>query len=231
MRREREFTVLAIAALCGLAFRPPAAEGALVTIQIEAVVDSVQDEGDYLEGKVQPGDTMTGFYVYESTTPDSSPSDPVQGNYWRYAPPAGIALTVGGFNFMTDPFDVAFHVAIRNDIPEDIYAIVSFSNLALSNGVPVDRIWWQLKDNTGSALLSDSLPTTAPVLDHWEANVLVFGADRRYGIKAHVSSAIPEPASIILLSIGGLFLRERSWGVVPKGFLQDRSKETTRCHG
>jgi len=205
---------LAIAILCGLIFRPTPTEAALITIEIEAVVDSVQDEGNYLEGKIGVGDIITGFYVYESTTPDSSPLDPVQGNYWDYDAPAGIALTVGGFNFMTDPFNVAFHVAIRNDIPTgrgDVYSIGSSNNLPLSNGTPVESIWWQLNDYTGAALSSDALPTKFPFLGDWQANLLVIEGVPRwafFGIKAHVTSAIPEPATLLLLSFGGLFLRK-----------------------
>jgi len=210
MKRKRKITILAACILCGLTLSPSSAQATLITIQIEAVVDSVQDEGNYLEGKIGVGDIITGYYVYESTTPDSSPLDPVQGNYWHYSAPAGIALTVGGFNFMTDPFNIAFRVAIRNNAPGDVYSIGSSNNLPLSNGTPVDDIWWSLKDPTGTALSSDALPTISPILDQWEANVLAIEADRRYGIKAHVTSAIPEPACIILLSIGGLFLRKRS---------------------
>jgi len=202
---------LAVAVFCGLNLWPTAARATLITIDIEAVVDSVSDEGNYLEGKIQVGDTITGFYVYESTTPDSSPLDPVQGNYWHYAPPAGIALTVGGLNFMTDPFNIAFHVAIRNNIPEDTYALVSFNNLPLSNGTQVDSIWWQLKDNTGSAFSSDALPTITPILDQWGNNRLRFHGERgRYIVNAHVTSAIPEPTTLLLLGLAGLMLRKRN---------------------
>ena len=119
---------LATGILCGLTFWPAPGQATLITVEIEAVVDSVWDGGNYLEGKIKPGDMIRGFYVYESATSDSSPLDPVQGNYWNYAPPAGIALTVGGFNFMSDPFNIAFAVAIRNNIPPgggDVYSIGS----------------------------------------------------------------------------------------------------------
>ena len=204
--------VLATAVFAGLILGPPDAQGALVTIQIEAVVDSVWDDGNYLEGKIGVGDIITGFYVYESTTPDSSPSDRVQGNYWHYAPPAGIALTVGGFNFMTDPFNVAFHVAIRNNdlSGDESYWLASSKNLALSNGTSVDNIVWLLDDSTANVFSTDALPQTPPLLANWEWNVLDVYADRKYGIRGHVTSAIPEPACIILISIGGLFLRKRS---------------------
>ena len=201
-----------MAILCGLVFWPVLARAALVTIEIEAAVDSVLDEGNYLEGKIEAGDIITGFYVYESTTPDSSPLDPVQGNYWHYAAPAGIALTVGGFNFMTDPFSIAFHVAVRNNSlsGDDSYWLASDNNLPLSNGTQVDEILWSLRDPSGTALSSDALSTSAPVLEDWQSNILAFGADRRYGISAHVTSAVPEPGTIMLVGIGAVFLRKRS---------------------
>lgn len=183
--------------------------GALITVEIEAVVDSVRDEGDYLEGKIKPGDIILGFYVYESTTPDSSPLDPVQGNYWNYAPPAGIALTVGGFNFMGDPFNIAFHVGIRNNVPHDIYLIGSSNNLPLPNGTPVMSIYWQLNDATASVFSTDALPTTVPSLGEWQTNHLRLETLRMFSIDAHVTSAIPEPCTILLFALCGLMLVRR----------------------
>ncbi len=206
--------LLGITVLCGLILWPRGTQAALITIEIEAVVNFVEDDGNYLEGKIKPGDIISGFYVYESTTPDSSPLDPVQGNYWHYAPPAGIALTVGGFNFMTDPFNIEFHVAIRNDNQsgDDVYWIHSDKTLFLPNGTLVGGISWTLKDHTGSALSSDALPTTAPALDDWQDNILNFGGGTRasgYAILGHVTSAIPEPATILLFGLGTMLLRKR----------------------
>jgi len=214
MRRKRKITTLGVCILFGLILWPVAAQAALVTIEIEAVVDSVDDPFGYLEGKIIVGDIITGFYVYESTTPDSSPLDPVQGNYWHYAAPDGIALTVGGFTFMTDPFNVAFHVAVRNNSlsGDDSYWLASDNNLPLSNGTQVDEILWSLRDPTGTALSSDALLTTAPVLDDWGFNRLSFGGGTRargFVIEGHVTSAIPEPATILLFGLGGLLIGRR----------------------
>ncbi|MHC4157372.1 MAG: PEP-CTERM sorting domain-containing protein [Planctomycetota bacterium] len=207
-------TMLLIAAgVCSLAFQSQRADATLITIAIETQVDYVEDLGNYLEGKINPGDIITGTYTYESTTPDSSPLDPAQGNYWHYAPPAGITLTVGGFDFQTDPTSVEFHVAIRNDIEpgeEDLYSIVSYNNASLYNGTPVDHISWQLYDPTGTAVSTDALPTSAPVLTDWSTSYgLRLEAERAYIIDAHVTSAVPEPVTILLLALGGLVLVRR----------------------
>jgi len=210
-----------------LALSVPPAEAALITIEITAEVDSVRDEANYLEGKISPGDIITGSYTYESSTQDSSPIISV-GDYWHYAPPCGISLGVGGFMFSTDPANIEFLVEIINDHPpfssinRDAYLLRSYNNLPLSNGTLVYDISWHLNDSTATALSSDALPTTPPILDDWSQSGLYisggFGTEIDpitsrppvFVFEAHVTSAIPEPATILLLTLGGLLLRKRS---------------------
>ncbi len=210
MKKEIKFTVVVVFFLCGLALWPLPAEGTLITIEIEAVVDSVEDEDNYLEGKINPGDTITGFYIYESTTPDTNPSVYV-GDYEHYTSPYGIFLSVSGFKFETDLTNVDFFIEVVNDYPSgDAYMVGSSNNLPLSNGVSVDPIDWQLGDNTGTALSSDALPTTAPTLNDWQSNRLRLDGERGgYIIDAMVTSAVPEPATLLLFGLGGLLLRKR----------------------
>lgn len=191
---------------------PVSAKATLITIDIEGVVDIVGDAGNYLEGKIKVGDIITGFYTYESTTPDSSLLDPVVGHYYHHSPPAGISLTVGGFEFRTDPSSVLFEMLIVNNniSGHDIYALGSFNNLSLSNGVAVELISWQLNDLTGTVFSSDLLPTTAPVLNDWQTNLLDIGGYRTFGIRGHVTTAIPEPVTMLMLGLGGLLLRKRT---------------------
>jgi len=200
--------------ICALSFWTLPAEAALITIQIEGVVDNVWDEGNYLEGKIKPGNIITGFYTYESTTPDSSPADPVVGHYYHHSPPAGISLTVGGFEFRTDPANVDFLVGIvnNNTSGNDIYWIHSYNNLDLSNGTSVDSISWQLNDPTGTVFSSDALPITSPVLENWESiyGLRLAGERYRYTIDATVTSAIPEPTTILFFGLGLLLLRKRT---------------------
>ena len=224
---KRVFVVMATVVLCS-AFCLPPAEAALVPIAITAEVTYVGDSHGLLEGRVNVGDLITGVYIYDSSTPDSEPTEH-KGVYKHYAPPAGITLTVGGFVFMTDPDNIVFTVWIGNDSPpglggcwSDGYGLMSKKNLPLPNGTWLHHIRLGLSDCSHSALSSDTLPTTAPVLDDWDLTDadIAFGGQRgsrgpSFHIDGHLTSAalIPEPATFALLGIGTLVLlrsRERS---------------------
>ncbi|MCX5638761.1 MAG: PEP-CTERM sorting domain-containing protein [Planctomycetota bacterium] len=182
----------------------------MITIQIEGVVDSVWDAGNYLEGKVKVGDIITGTYVYDSDTPDSNPSA-IGGRYEHHTPPHGIFLSVGGFDFQTDLTSVDFLVEIINNYPpDDDYFLVSKHNIVIPNSVSVGDISWFLYDPLENALTSDVLPEDAPVLDHWHLNDLRIESLRTFSIGAHVTYAVvPEPGTILLFGLVSLLLRKR----------------------
>jgi len=214
MKRKRKFMVLAMAILAGLILWPSPAEATLITIEIEAVVDSVDDPFGYLEGNITPADIISGIYTYDTDTPDSSPL-PGAGRYEHYAHPAGFSLSVGGLDFVTDPANTDFLIEIVNNYPyDDGYGVVSYNNLPLSNGTSVNNTSWGLKDYSATAISSIELTATAPVLDDWDVNRLAVNGGTRarpFGIMSHVTSAvvIPEPATVLLLSFGGLIFVRR----------------------
>ena len=190
------------------------AKAEMVEISITATVNYLLDTKNYLEGKVHINDIITGSYKYESATPDSSLSDPTQGNYWHYSTPAGISLAVGGFNFTTNPDNVNFLISIGNNCPGDVYLVRSNNNLPLSGSAGVGGISWQLDDYTATALSSDALPVTAPILSQWQDKTLNIdggGIGGSFAIGAEVTSAqlVPEPATFLLFAVGTMFLRKR----------------------
>lgn len=207
---KKQVIILAVGLVCVAAFCTPMTFASPVTIYIEAVVDTVEDEAGYLEGQINPGDTITGYYIYESTTPDTNPSVYI-GDYEHYTSPYGVFLSVGGFNFETDLENVNFLVSVVNaggPYTSDDYVMASSKNLALSNGTLVEIISWALSDSTGDALSSDALPLNATVLSDWDFNHLrIMGAkENLFIVDGQVILAIPEPASIFLLGLGSLAL-------------------------
>jgi len=185
----------------------------LVAISLTAEVTYVNDLDGVLEGKIQTGDVLSGKYIYDLSTPDMFPDNPRSGVYWHYYSPSGISLNVGGFVFETNPSNIEFLVGIYNRDDSDGYLLMSYSNLALSNGIWVDQISWQLNDYSCTALSSDALPTTAPVLEDWEStNYLLITLGEKGGagsIQATVTSVelVPEPASALVMGVGLALLR------------------------
>lgn len=198
--------------ICALFFWTLPAEAALITIEIEGVVDIVGDPENLLEGKIKTGDAIVGTYTYDLLTPDSEPYA-WAGMYEHRNPPAGISLTVGDFTFATNPDNVDFVVAILNDYPpllKDQFWMRSYNNISLHSGTMVDIISWQLDDPSGTALSSTSLLTGPPVLSDWQSNILVISGHRTFGIWGHITSAVPEPTTIFLFGIGFQLLRKRT---------------------
>jgi len=206
--------IVSIMAVCFCALSAPPAKAAIVTIEIEAEIDSVSDPYNFFDGNIKVGDIIKGTYTYDSTTQDSA-TETWLGKYEYSQYPYGMILEVGGFRFEIDSEDMDFTIYVSNDriSPRgDIYSIVSNNNIPLSNGTPVESIWWQLNNPSGTALSSDALTTIAPVLEDWQENRLaIYGPSRgvSFGIGAHVTSAIPEPGTLLLFGLGCLLLRKR----------------------
>jgi hypothetical protein len=180
-----------------------------ITIAISGQVTSVSDQYNHFGGQISVGTPITGTYTYDSSTPDSYPSDFSYGQYWNYTPPAGVSLNVGGLNFRTNPDNVEFAVTVNNNnLGEDSYSIWSTKNLSLSDGTLVQSISWYLNDPTGTTLSSDALLLTAPELGKWGYNSLNISTDRTFGISARITSATPEPATAFLLGLGALLMRK-----------------------
>lgn len=183
----------------------------LITIYLTAEVTYVDDLGNLLEGMVTVGDKITGSYSYDSDTLDTNPSDEV-GDYWHYNAPYGINLSAGTLAFQTDPDNVKFLVEVLNDHTGiDGYLLRSYNNLPLPSGIEVDHIAWQLGDYSMNALSSAALPTSPPVLEDWDNDHLYITVGYKGSsiISATVTSAVPEPATVLLLAIGSVALIKR----------------------
>jgi hypothetical protein len=172
----------------------------IITIKIVAKIKDVHDPHTLLGGTIQIDDTITGKYIYDSGTPDSD-LDPNFGLFEHTSSTFGIELKAGGFVFKTNQSNVDFQFIIGNNVNfyyynQDIYIMASYNNLPLSNGIEVETIGWRLDDTTATALSSDDLPTTAPVLSNWTQNLglIIWGRDpsdpyKTYELLADVTKA------------------------------------------
>ncbi len=165
----------------------PTLDSTRITIKIVAAVYKIQDTYNLLGGVIHLNDTMTGKYVYDTSVADSEP-DPHYGSYIYTSSPYGFEVKTGNFDFKSDPNNVYFAIGLINDWsvygspPVDEFSLGSLNNLPLSNGLIVTSLEWNLADSTATALSSDALPSTAPVLADWNGGQGVF-------IEGHASSA------------------------------------------
>ena len=163
-----------------------------IAIKIVAEVTDVYDPDNLLGGAINIGEKIKGKYIYDSGTVDTFGGYPDIGFYEHYSAPYGIELEAGGFVFETNPNDVDFLIAIfDNDhyyYNGDLYGVVSYNNMPLSNEISIDIIYWILIDHTFSTLSSDALPTTAPVLLDWGENELYISGNG-FDITAKVTKA------------------------------------------
>jgi hypothetical protein len=141
----------------------------IIGIKIVAKVNEVSDPYNLLGGVIKVNDSITGKYVYDSGIPDMFPSSPSYGEYHFPSSSCGIEVKAGGFVFQTNPNTIDFFIEIFNDNNDtDGFHAFSRSNVQLSNGMEVGLIELHLEDKNGTALDSDALPTTAPVLTEWK---------------------------------------------------------------
>lgn len=168
-----------------------------IGIKLVAKVYSVDDPNNLLGGAIKVNDTITGKYVYDPGIPDSNPN-PSHGIYQFTSSTCRFEVKAGGFDFKTNPSDVAFNIdTFDNYITGwDEISVLSTNNLQLSNGMLVTVIQWDLVDGNGTAIDSDALPTTAPVLEDWPSSNVLFLIGKNpsdptkiYGILAHVTRA------------------------------------------
>lgn len=199
-----------------LLFTVGAARAVPITIEITGNVTSVGGDVGSIPSTIYTGVSFTGTYTYDASTPDLDAS-PYRGEY-EHNSPYGISLHLGGYEFETMANHIGkFHISISNDDPQgnlwDYY--IAESDEIVSDppaGFTVDYIRWALGDITHTALDSDALPITVPVLTDWGYNSLsIFGSGDHGGIliEGTVSQAVPEPVTGVLMVIGVFFLRLR----------------------
>lgn len=168
--------------------------GKNVKVGFYAKVIGLYDPGNLFNDQVKEGDTITGYYVHDRTTKDTN-TDNTVGDYEHHSSPYGITVKAGNLEFKTDPKNVNFLVELVNRDLDDHYLLRSYTNLPLANGASVEHISWQLDNDTGTAISSDSLKKapTPPKLDDWidPFRLTITGGDgfdNSFFLRAHVES-------------------------------------------
>jgi hypothetical protein len=199
---------------------PVICQATTIKIGFAGVVDQVDDPCNLLDNGVADSASISGFYTYDSETSDSTPELAYNGLYEYSTTPYGMSMTIGETTFQTNTADVDFMLNIWNDfdgIPKDRYRVTSYSNLSVED-LHINRLSWFLDDYSGNALSSKELPDTLPVLSVWQSNLLLIDGysniepSKYFEFYGHITDVwlVPEPATMLLFGLGGLFLRRRS---------------------
>jgi len=168
----------------------------ILTVEVTAHVEMLNDPGNALSGQVVIGQIATGRYSYETTVPDSNPNY----NYgsYRQGPLQGrISINLGALKFESDndpastqwagPFEVPgqltsapwpFQVNVSPsyfwEYPS-VFTIMSDANKPLANGLGVDLIVGMFR-SFANPFYQDTLLTQAPNLGQFsERQVHVIG--------------------------------------------------------
>ncbi len=198
----------------------PIIQADIVKVEITGQISYIIDDANVLGGVIAIGAPITGWYAYES---DTAPSilETSLAHYKFYSAPCGMFLEIGDLKFETAIQNRDVLVQIKNDYPSrgDGFYMLSSNNVAVSE-MPIERISWQLDDETGEALSSLELPTDILNLTDWQYNIISidgvktddYGNKESLLIRATVTSAtlVPEPTTIGLLFLGGLITLRRT---------------------
>jgi hypothetical protein len=171
-----------------------------VVVGFMAIVQHVDDYycGCVPDSAVSAGDTLLGYYHYDSDTPDAAPS-PNEGAYVHTTSPYGIVMYIGDYVFTSDKVNPDFRILLDDSVnpggtnpidDDDHYDVYSLNNMGdpFQPGLNLNLLHLWLSDTTGQALTSDSLSAEPPVMSNWpdSKRVRVWGADWEYEILAEI---------------------------------------------
>jgi len=205
------------------------ASATIITVEVEGVVDSVSVGGRFaLDGSVSVGSTMAGTFVYDTEAPNLLPF----GDNGQYAI-ISISMHIGNYTFTHNPASSEPPLFTVYTV-DPVYIVKSnaprFDGTIYVDGSPktFDDITWEepyggveLMDvwtSSDGIITSTELPTSFPDIsvfdlrrEFWtglgEPSTVPNGGG--FLIEGELTYLVPEPATVLLLGLGGLALLKR----------------------
>lgn len=176
------------------------ASAAMMRWEFDGVINHVYDPDGFFGGDILEGDLVTGQYIFDSTTPDSKPGDPLQGLY--ISPLASFSLTLGGQTFATIGTNCQIYV-----LDGTVDAFQLSGGFFDTNGLREILMGLALSSNNNTILNSDSLPIW-PIepysFEYKGCGMKGITGNNVVEIFGVVTSLtlVPDPGSILLLCLG-----------------------------
>jgi hypothetical protein len=177
--------------MCTAMLNPMDARADEVIVNVTAVVTVVDDAFCQCITTVETGDTLVGYYVYDSELTDADP-DTTYGLYLGGEVPHIICFYHKNHTFSSDPSDPNLRITVENPGGQDDFTIQNYTNNVTDPFQPwlnLYLIYMLFSDATGQALTSDSLLTSAPEFAAYDyRRILIVGGDLEWSIRAEVIS-------------------------------------------
>jgi hypothetical protein len=178
----------------------------VVRVRVTARVSNTYDPNGLLAGKVAVGQRVTGTYVYNTNTPNTSPYPDINGEYRPYANEARMRVAVGGLVFESkQPTQgITIWVTSHNAGGTGRFMMTSDDNKPMADGSIVNYIRMELW-GVGNVTESTALPAVAPNFQFYQPRELTIYTSN-YGITANLESAeIIVPDAIVVTPASGTF--------------------------
>ncbi len=134
---------------------------------LNATVREIWDDGNVITNNINIGDTISGSYTFNTSTPDidSSPNigffehQPGSGDY-------GFDLSINSLNIKTDPNSNQFNIFMFDGVTDaDIYSADTYgAQIPFINGSLIDSISVHINDPSRNTITSATLTNTPPIL-------------------------------------------------------------------
>jgi hypothetical protein len=198
---------------------------AVIRADFTARVDSIYDDSNLLSSTVAVGQSGMGYFLYNTGLSDTN----VDPNWGDYGPITNFVFVLGGHTFLQNTqlavggmvvvndqfyFGDTFYWESRNNI-DDVTGTFSTTNVGMALR--------QFESAGASIFSSDDLPSTLTIEDFASNNrhfYIEFEPGFQQVINMTVTSmstqAIPEPSTLVLISIGAGALLIRRRTPIPK---------------
>lgn len=181
--------------------------------EFSGIIDYVED-GLGMDSSVVEGATFMGSYRFDpATVVDGAVDDSRVGSYYLGSS-SRLIIEIGHYEFVTSDLGI---LVWNNVNGEDLYEVGTATPF-FSAGHQWILMAMLLRDRTGSAFVTDALPTTPPNLEDFsfETSIRIVEDGHSPAISGTLSSLVPEPSSLVTLAIGitvcaGRGLRRQSW--------------------
>lgn len=186
-----------------MAIAPAAAS--VVFIGFSGTINYVE-EGLPLDSELMVGAPFSGVYSYDTSAVDLAPEDPILGGY--HFPDHAMTVMIGDQEISQS----SISLTVYNYSFFDVYGVHTLSPF-FAFGLEWELMDVYLVNDTGTALIDDSLPLTAPDLNDFAYSS--FSLDLPFQGATAISGEItwmglvPEPGTLLALSAGALLVVRR----------------------